>query len=79
MSLVEIASAFNSRLVSSRDTQRKGSPRRVPADAKAVIATLREFAPYAVIVLPGGSVMALLWWLYRRLAVPSSSRRRARR
>jgi len=36
--------------------------------AAAVIVRLRTFAPYALIelVLPGGSVMALLLWLYRR-------------
>jgi hypothetical protein len=34
----------------------------------AVVAKLRDLAPYAVIelVLPGGSLMALLLWLYRR-------------
>jgi hypothetical protein len=32
------------------------------------IANLKEFAPYAVLelVLPGGSLMAILLWLYRR-------------
>jgi hypothetical protein len=36
--------------------------------AAAVVAKLRDLAPYAVIelVLPGGSLMALLLWLYRR-------------
>jgi hypothetical protein len=34
----------------------------------AIIAKLRELAPYAAIelVLPGGSLMAFLLWLYRR-------------
>jgi hypothetical protein len=34
----------------------------------AVIVRLKVLAPYALIelVLPGGSVMALLLWLYRR-------------
>jgi hypothetical protein len=34
----------------------------------AVIVRLREIAPYAALelVLPGGSLMALLLWLYRR-------------
>ena len=33
----------------------------------AMAVKLREFAPYAVIlILPGGSLMALLLWLYRR-------------
>ena len=36
--------------------------------AAAAIAQFKAFAPYALIelVLPGGSVMALLLWLYRR-------------
>jgi hypothetical protein len=36
--------------------------------AAAVIVRFRALAPYALIelVLPGGSVMALLLWLYRR-------------
>jgi hypothetical protein len=34
----------------------------------AVIAKLRNFAPYAALelVMPGGSIMAILLWLYRR-------------
>jgi len=33
----------------------------------AIIAKLRDFAPYAaILMLPGGSVMAVLLWLYRR-------------
>jgi hypothetical protein len=36
--------------------------------AAVVIARLKALAPYALIelILPGGSVMALLLWLYRR-------------
>jgi hypothetical protein len=36
--------------------------------AVAVIVRLKALAPYAMIelVLPGGSVMAFLFWLYRR-------------
>jgi hypothetical protein len=36
--------------------------------AAVVIVRLKALAPYAVmeLVLPGGSVMALLLWLYRR-------------
>ena len=36
--------------------------------AQAIFAKLRAVAPYALmeLVLPGGSVMALLLWLYRR-------------
>jgi len=38
------------------------------AYAAVVIARFRAIAPYALmeLVLPGGSVMALLLWLYRR-------------
>jgi hypothetical protein len=37
-------------------------------NAAAVIIKLKDLAPYALIelVLPGGSAMALLLWLYRR-------------
>jgi len=33
-----------------------------------LISKVKEFAPYAALelVMPGGSVMALLLWLYRR-------------
>jgi hypothetical protein len=36
--------------------------------AAAVIVRLKALAPYALmeLILPGGSVMALLLWLYRR-------------
>ena len=42
----------------------------------AVISRLRDLAPYAAIelVLPGGSVIALLLWLYRRQKRESSRR-----
>jgi hypothetical protein len=42
--------------------------RKLSAYATAVVGKLRDLAPYAVIelVLPGGSLMALLLWLYRR-------------
>ena len=40
---------------------------------QAILAKLRTVAPYALmeLVLPGGSVMALLLWLYRRQKKPS--------
>jgi hypothetical protein len=51
----------------------RGVPCRTPlrtwsAHTVAVVAKLREFAPYAAIelVMPGGSLMALGLWLYRR-------------
>jgi hypothetical protein len=42
--------------------------RKLGAYAAPVVAKLRTLAPYAVIelVLPGGSLMAILLWLYRR-------------
>jgi hypothetical protein len=41
---------------------------KLAARAVAVIAKLRILAPYAAIelILPGGSLLALLLWLYRR-------------
>jgi hypothetical protein len=44
------------------------SGRGLTAHALAVVEKLRDVAPYALIelVLPGGSVMAFLLWLYRR-------------
>jgi hypothetical protein len=69
MSVSESKATFNSRLVfnRSRDAQCK-APRKLSAYAVAVIARLRDLAPYAAIelFLPGGSLMALLLWLYRR-------------
>jgi hypothetical protein len=50
-----------------RDAQHGTALRGWSGHRAAVAARLRELAPYAVmLVLPGGSVMALLWWLYRR-------------
>jgi hypothetical protein len=45
-----------------------GRPRTWSAHTASVVAKLREFAPYAAmeLVLPGGSLMALGLWLYRR-------------
>jgi hypothetical protein len=42
------------------------------AAATAVFAKFRALAPYAMLelVLPGGSLMALLLWLYRRQKKP---------
>jgi hypothetical protein len=44
------------------------APRKLSAYAGAIVGKLRDLAPYAVIelVLPGGSLVALLLWLYRR-------------
>ncbi len=53
MSSIESTSTFHSRLSAYKAT---------------VLARLRDLAPYAVIelVLPGGSLLALLLWFYRR-------------
>ena len=44
------------------------APRSLGGYAIAVAGRLRDLAPYAVmeLILPGGSLMAVLLWLYRR-------------
>jgi len=69
MSSVKCTSIVNTRLVSGRHVLCTTAPRKLTARADAFIAKLRDFAPYAVIVLPGGSLLALLWWVYRRQKV----------
>jgi len=50
-----------------RNGQHWTAPRMWSGHRAAVVARLRELAPYAaILVLPGGSVIALLLWLYRR-------------
>ena len=51
--------------------------RKLQAYAAAAVARLRLLAPYAAIelILPGGSLMALLLWLYRRHGAALLSRR----
>jgi hypothetical protein len=70
MSSIESTSTFDPRLVSNRcrNAQCPMAPWRLSAYMAAGLARLRELAPYAVIelVLPGGSLIALLLWLYRR-------------
>jgi hypothetical protein len=70
MSSIESTSILNSRLVPNRSHFARSStaPRKLSAYTAAVLARLRDLAPYAAIelVLPGGSLMALLLWLYRR-------------
>jgi hypothetical protein len=41
---------------------------KLSAHTAVVVAKIRAVAPYALmeLILPGGSVMALLLWLYRR-------------
>jgi hypothetical protein len=47
--------------------------------APKLIAAGRTFGPYLAIelLLPGGSLLALLLWLYRTYAKPSNSQARA--
>jgi hypothetical protein len=70
MSSIESTSTFDARLVPncSRSARWTPAPAKLSAYTAAVVAKLKDLAPYAVIelVLPGGSVMALLLWLYRR-------------
>jgi hypothetical protein len=51
----------------SRDAQRSTARHRSSAYWEAVVAKLRDLAPYsAILIVPGGSLMVLLLWLYRR-------------
>jgi hypothetical protein len=71
MSYIEPASTFHCRRVThgGRDARCRTAPRTLGAYAATVIPRLRGLAPYAAIVaLPGGSLIALLLWLYRRQA-----------
>ena len=48
----------------SRDAQRSVAPQR---SSPTTATKLVELAPYAaILILPGGSLMALLLWLHRR-------------
>jgi hypothetical protein len=54
-----------------REAQHGEAPRMRSDHRAAAFAHLRESAPYAaMLILPGGSVMALLLWLYRRQKRP---------
>ncbi len=70
MSSMESTSTFNAGLGPKcrRFTRCMPAPRKLSAYAAVIVAKLRDLAPYAVmeLVLPGGSLMALLLWLYRR-------------
>jgi hypothetical protein len=63
-----LVTEFPTTVHSTLDTRKGTAPRRWRALSAVVIARLRYLAPYAVIelIMPGGSVMALLLWLYRR-------------
>src|SRR5882757_2366300 len=70
ISTTESTSTFNAGLGAncSRHPRCMPRPRKVRAFVAAIVPKLRDLAPYALmeLVLPGGSVMALLLWLYRR-------------
>jgi hypothetical protein len=70
MSASESTATFDSRLFAngSRDVQQRTATRMLSGRTAGVIARLREIAPYAALelILPGGSLMAILLWLYRR-------------
>jgi hypothetical protein len=70
ISSTESKSTFNAGLGAncSRHLRCMPGPRKLRAFAAAIVPKLRDLAPYALmeLVLPGGSVMALLLWLYRR-------------
>ena len=61
-------------MMSAIESLSHSNARRTPVAPKlraytaAVVAKLRAVAPYALLelILPGGSMMALLLWLYRR-------------
>jgi hypothetical protein len=64
MFVTEPQTAFDSPL----GTRKRTTPRTWSAVLTLAIAKLRVLAPYAAIelVMPGGSLMALLLWVYRR-------------
>jgi hypothetical protein len=70
MSPIESTPNLNAALVPSYSRYAQWMPggRKFGAYAVTVIGKLRDLAPYAAIelVLPGGSLMALLLWIYRR-------------
>lgn len=78
MSSIESASIVSSGLVPDPGRSARGptAPGNMGAYTAVVLARIRDLAPYAALelVLPGGSLMALLLWLYRRhkrdLALP---------
>ena len=68
MSSIESTSVFNSKLPPHWRCAARSPQAPWKQAASTVLARLRDVAPYAALelVLPGGSLMALLLWLYRR-------------
>ena|ERR1700730_13911710 len=65
----ESTATFNDGLGStgSRGAPCRTAPRMWSGHRAAIVARLRELAPYgAILMLPGGSLLALVLWLYRR-------------
>ncbi len=62
-----MSAAVEAVLVTNREIASGGGIRLLPWLARGV-AGLRQLAPYAAIelILPGGSLIALVLWLYRR-------------
>jgi hypothetical protein len=51
----------------SREAQHVKAPRIRSSYTGSLVTRIRELAPYGgILILPGGSLMALLWWIYRR-------------
>ncbi len=65
-----VLSSFNGGLVRNGRGYWRWTPlvRKLGASAAAVALKLKDLAPYAVVafVVPGGALMALLLWFYRR-------------
>src|ERR1700722_14704733 len=70
MPSIETTPNLSARLAPSESRYAQCTPaaRKFAAYAVTVMGKLRDLAPYAAIelVLPGGSLMALLLWIYRR-------------
>jgi hypothetical protein len=68
MSSIESKSVFNSKLPTYWRCCARSPQAPWKRAASTALARLRDLAPYAALelVLPGGSLMALLLWLYRR-------------
>lgn len=64
-----------SSLVTDRPAMDLSVRQRLARRARAAWTTLRALAPYAAIelILPGGTVIAILCWLYRRRRVATGS------
>jgi hypothetical protein len=66
----ESTAAFHSGLIPTprHETLGPTAPRKLGAYVAVVLAKVKDLAPYAAIelILPGGSLVALVLWFYRR-------------